>query len=190
MADVRPHRRSRPARRAAEREDEGRHRRQDRADRSPVGDRAAKHRGHQLRQPEVGAATGRCRRSVRRHHRKPGVHYPVLVPNEQGYERARSVGVEEIAVFTAASEAFNQKNINASIDESLARFAPVMARARAGRRARARLRVDRARLPVPGRSAAGRRGARRQGAARDGLLRGFAGRHDRRRHAAARRARC
>ncbi|SDY89172.1 hydroxymethylglutaryl-CoA lyase [Lysobacter sp. yr284] len=63
--------------------------------------------------------------------RRPGVHYPVLVPNEQGYERARAVGVEEIAVFTAASEAFNRKNINASIDESLARFAPVMARAKA-----------------------------------------------------------
>ena len=64
-------------------------------------------------------------------HRRPGVHYPVLVPNEQGYERARAVGVEEIAVFTAASEAFNRTNINASIDESLARFAPVMARAKA-----------------------------------------------------------
>lgn len=63
--------------------------------------------------------------------RKPGVHYPVLVPNEQGYERARAVGVEEIAVFTAASEAFNQKNINAGIDESLQRFAPVLARAKA-----------------------------------------------------------
>ncbi|HEY0661652.1 MAG TPA: hydroxymethylglutaryl-CoA lyase [Lysobacter sp.] len=63
--------------------------------------------------------------------RKPGVHYPVLVPNEQGYERARAVGVEEIAVFTAASEAFNRKNINAGIDESLARFAPVMERAKA-----------------------------------------------------------
>ena len=62
--------------------------------------------------------------------RKPGVRYPVLVPNEKGYERARSVGVEEIAVFTAASEAFNRNNINASIDASLARFAPVMARAR------------------------------------------------------------
>ena len=62
--------------------------------------------------------------------RKPGVHYPVLVPNEQGYERARSVGAEEIAVFTAASEAFNRRNINAGIDESLARFAPVLARAR------------------------------------------------------------
>ncbi len=63
--------------------------------------------------------------------RAPGVRYPVLVPNEQGYERARAVGVEEIAVFTAASEAFNRKNINASIDESLARFAPVLERARA-----------------------------------------------------------
>jgi hydroxymethylglutaryl-CoA lyase len=62
--------------------------------------------------------------------RKGGVSYPVLVPNEQGYERARAVGVEDIAVFTAASEGFNRKNINASIDESLARFAPVMERAR------------------------------------------------------------
>ena len=64
-------------------------------------------------------------------HKRPGVSYPVLVPNEQGYERARAVGVEEIAVFTAASEAFNQRNINATIDESLARFAPVMERAKA-----------------------------------------------------------
>jgi hydroxymethylglutaryl-CoA lyase len=62
--------------------------------------------------------------------KEPGVSYPVLVPNEQGYERARAVGVEEIAVFTAASEAFNQRNINASIDESLGRFAPVMERAK------------------------------------------------------------
>lgn len=61
----------------------------------------------------------------------PGVSYPVLVPNEQGYARARAVGVQEIAVFTAASEAFNRKNINASIDESLARFAPVLEAARA-----------------------------------------------------------
>ena len=63
--------------------------------------------------------------------RRPGVAYPVLVPNEQGYERARAVGVEEIAVFTAASEAFNRKNINASIDESIDRFRPVLERARA-----------------------------------------------------------
>ena len=63
--------------------------------------------------------------------RRAGVSYPVLVPNLQGYERARSVGATEIAVFTAASEAFNRKNINASIDESIERFAPVMERARA-----------------------------------------------------------
>ena len=58
--------------------------------------------------------------------KRPGIAYPVLVPNLQGYERARAVGVQEIAVFTAASEAFNQKNINASIAESLERFAPVI----------------------------------------------------------------
>ncbi len=63
--------------------------------------------------------------------RRPGVRYPVLVPNEQGYERARAAGADEVAVFTAASEAFNKANINATIDESLARFAPVLARAKA-----------------------------------------------------------
>ncbi len=63
--------------------------------------------------------------------RRPGVSYPVLVPNEQGYARARAVGVSEIAVFGAASEAFSRKNINASIEESLARFAPVLDVARA-----------------------------------------------------------
>lgn len=63
--------------------------------------------------------------------RRPGVAYPVLVPNLQGYERARAAGAEEVAVFTAASEAFNRKNINASIDESIERFVPVLERARA-----------------------------------------------------------
>jgi hydroxymethylglutaryl-CoA lyase len=62
--------------------------------------------------------------------KQPGISYPALVPNEQGYARARAVGVTEIAVFTAASEAFNKTNINASIDESLARFATVMERAK------------------------------------------------------------
>jgi hydroxymethylglutaryl-CoA lyase len=63
-------------------------------------------------------------------HKKPGVRYPVLVPNLQGYERARAVGAAEIAVFTAASEAFNRKNINATIDESIERFIPVLDRAK------------------------------------------------------------
>ena len=63
--------------------------------------------------------------------RAPGVSYPVLVPNEKGYERARAAGVQEVAVFTAASEAFTRKNINAGIDESIERFLPVLERARA-----------------------------------------------------------
>ncbi|ODU45858.1 MAG: hydroxymethylglutaryl-CoA lyase, partial [Lysobacteraceae bacterium SCN 69-48] len=63
--------------------------------------------------------------------RAPGISYPVLVPNEQGYERARAAGAQEVAVFTAASEAFNLKNTNAGIDESLQRFSPVLERARA-----------------------------------------------------------
>ncbi len=61
--------------------------------------------------------------------RKPGVRYPVLVPNLSGLARARAAGVEDISVFTAASDAFNRKNINASIDESLARIRPVIAQA-------------------------------------------------------------
>jgi hydroxymethylglutaryl-CoA lyase len=63
--------------------------------------------------------------------KRAGVRYPVLVPNLQGYERARAVGVQEIAVFTAASEAFNRKNINASIDQSIERFRPVLEHAQA-----------------------------------------------------------
>jgi len=62
--------------------------------------------------------------------RKPGVRYPVLVPNMRGYEDARAVGVDEIAVFAAASEAFSRKNINCSIAESLDRFHPVCDKAR------------------------------------------------------------
>jgi hydroxymethylglutaryl-CoA lyase len=56
----------------------------------------------------------------------PGVGYPVLVPNEQGYKLARASGATEVSVFTAASEAFNRANINATIAESLARFQPVL----------------------------------------------------------------
>jgi hydroxymethylglutaryl-CoA lyase len=63
--------------------------------------------------------------------KRDGVRYPVLVPNMKGYQRSRQVQVREIAVFSAASEAFNRKNINASIDESLERFEPVLEQARA-----------------------------------------------------------
>ena len=61
--------------------------------------------------------------------RRPGVAYPVLVPNLQGYERARAAGATEVAVFTAASEAFNLKNTNATVEQSLERFRPVLERA-------------------------------------------------------------
>ena len=52
-----------------------------------------------------------------------------IVPTLQGLERALAVGVREVALFSAASEAFNRKNINASIDESIERFLPVLERA-------------------------------------------------------------
>lgn len=57
--------------------------------------------------------------------RRDGVCYPVLTPNMRGFESALAANVEEVAVFGAASESFSQKNINCSIDESLARFEPV-----------------------------------------------------------------
>ncbi|MFG1401420.1 hydroxymethylglutaryl-CoA lyase [Xanthobacter sediminis] len=63
--------------------------------------------------------------------RRAGVRYPVLAPNLKGLELALASGVEEVAVFAAASEAFSARNINCSIAESLERFAPVMDLARA-----------------------------------------------------------
>jgi isopropylmalate/homocitrate/citramalate synthase len=61
----------------------------------------------------------------RRIKQKPGISYPVLVPNVKGLELALAAGVQEIAVFGAASESFSQRNINCSIEESLERFAHV-----------------------------------------------------------------
>ncbi len=59
---------------------------------------------------------------LRRVAKPAGVRLPVLVPNREGYDRARAAGAREIAVFTAASETFSRRNTNATIDESLARF--------------------------------------------------------------------
>jgi hydroxymethylglutaryl-CoA lyase len=56
----------------------------------------------------------------------PGARYPVLVPNLKGYERARAAGADAVAVFTAASERFTKRNINMTIDESLATFSDVV----------------------------------------------------------------
>ena len=64
-------------------------------------------------------------------HRKPGVRYSVLTPNMKGFEAAALSRPDEIVVFAAASEAFSQRNINCSIGESIERFRPVVAAARA-----------------------------------------------------------
>jgi len=63
--------------------------------------------------------------------RQPGVRFSVLTPNLKGWEAAVADRPDEIVVFGAASEAFSQKNINCSIAESIERFAPVVAAARA-----------------------------------------------------------
>ncbi|HUP62672.1 MAG TPA: hydroxymethylglutaryl-CoA lyase [Thermoanaerobaculia bacterium] len=60
----------------------------------------------------------------------PGVEYPVLVPNMKGLERAIEAGVTSIAIFTAASETFNQRNINMTIEQSFENYAPVAVRAK------------------------------------------------------------
>ncbi|MDG2424632.1 MAG: hydroxymethylglutaryl-CoA lyase [Phycisphaerales bacterium] len=66
---------------------------------------------------------------LRRIQRRPGVIYSALIPNLEGWKRASDCGVDKIAVFTAASEEFSQKNTNASIAETLRRFEPVIAAA-------------------------------------------------------------
>lgn len=63
--------------------------------------------------------------------RYPGVRYPVLVPNERGLERALAAGVEAIALFTAATDAFAQANVGTSISGTFERFAPVVEHAKA-----------------------------------------------------------
>jgi hydroxymethylglutaryl-CoA lyase len=62
--------------------------------------------------------------------RKKNVTYAALTPNMRGFEAALAVNADEVAIFGAASESFSQKNINCSIEESLQRFAPIMAAAK------------------------------------------------------------
>ena len=61
--------------------------------------------------------------------RAPGVRYPVLVPNMRGMERAEAAGVDAVAVFTAATDAFTTANIGMTVEASLAAFEPVLERA-------------------------------------------------------------
>jgi hydroxymethylglutaryl-CoA lyase len=62
--------------------------------------------------------------------RRPGVRYPVLVPNARGLQRALDAGVEEIAIFGSATETFARRNLNRTMAESVEMFAPVVAGAR------------------------------------------------------------
>ena len=59
-------------------------------------------------------------------HKPSHIHFSALIPNENRMQQALQAGVKEIAIFTAASESFNQRNIQCSISESIARFEPVM----------------------------------------------------------------
>lgn len=63
--------------------------------------------------------------------RRPEVRYPVLVPNQRGLDRARALGVQDIAVFASVTESFARRNLNRTVDESLAMFDPVVRSARA-----------------------------------------------------------
>lgn len=62
--------------------------------------------------------------------RAPGVRYAALTPNMRGYEDALAAGADEVAVFASASEGFSRANVNVGIEESLARFAPILEAAR------------------------------------------------------------
>jgi len=62
--------------------------------------------------------------------RKSGIRYAALTPNMRGYDDALSAKVDEIAVFASASEGFSQANVDASIDDSIARFEPILTAAR------------------------------------------------------------
>ena len=62
--------------------------------------------------------------------RRSGVTYAALTPNMKGYQAAIAANADEVAIFAAASESFSQKNINCSIEESIVRFAPIIADAK------------------------------------------------------------
>ena len=115
--------------------------------------------------------------------RPDGVRFPVLVPNQRGMDRAEAAGVDAIAVFTAASDAFTARNIGMTVEESLTTFAPARRSCPRPRLVDARLRLDRVRLPVhrPRGALASRRG--RDPSRRAGRGRGLLRRHDRGRRA-------
>ena len=93
--------------------------------------------------------------------RRPGVRYPVLVPNETGLARALAAGVDEIAVFGSATETFARRNLAQTLDGQFEMFAPVVAAGRDRGHASARVSVDVLRGPVGGPGSGGAGGVRR-----------------------------
>jgi hydroxymethylglutaryl-CoA lyase len=75
--------------------------------------------------PQLADASDLLRRLVR----ADGVDYPVLVPNERGLDRALAAGVQHVAIFASATETFAKRNLNRTLDEQFAMFAPVAERA-------------------------------------------------------------
>ena len=90
---------------------------------------------------------------MRQIQRYPGVTYTALTLNLKGFENALACGVDEVAIFAAASEQFSQKNINCSVAESLRRFEPIMMAAKAQRNKSTRLYFLCLGLSLSGRSA-------------------------------------
>ena len=88
-------------------------------------------RGRRVRVAQGDPADGRFRPGAARRQPSHRCEFPVLVPNEKGYEASQAAGAKVIAVFAAASESFSRANINCSIAESIERFKPVVARAKA-----------------------------------------------------------
>ena len=114
--------------------------------------------------------------------RRPGTRYTALVPNLAGLERALAAGVDEIAIFAAATETFSRKNINQSIDESLATYARGL-RPRAAPPGCACAATCRRRSAVRSKATSPPRAVarRRRAAARPRRVRGGGQRHDRHR---------
>ena len=142
----------------------------------------AGHRGVGLREPAAGCrrwpTPPRCSPASRAGRARA---MPRSCRTCKGLDRALAAGVTDVAVFAAASETFSRRNINQSIDESLARYARRHSRGAGGRPARARVSVHGVRLSVRGRRAARSRRRADPDAARHRRVRGRRQRHDRHR---------
>ena len=129
-ARPRPHPRGRRARRPAEREVGRPHGDQGGVHPPPRRRGTHHHRGDQLRAPQVGAPTGRRRAAVPAAGRPGRPRSRSSCRTSAGLDRALALGARSVAVFVSATESFAKANLNRTVDEALAMFEPVVARAR------------------------------------------------------------